>query len=312
MVRSRIAPTPSGYLHAGNALNFIITWLYVRSKSGSLRLRIDDLDAPRARAEYIDDIFKTLEWLGVDWDEGPQSADEQSKKYSQTLRLDRYHELIKLLIQQGGVFACSCSRKEILEHNTDALYPGTCRYKKLATDSPDTALRIITDEGMVINVPHMQARSLPVELYKVMRDFVIRRRDGIPAYHVASLADDTDFGINMIIRGADLVTSSAAQLFLAQKAALDVFSKASFYHHPLISDSHGNKLSKSAGSMSLMAWRERHQTPDDFYLWVCKTLGWQHQALSLTEMLELVKKQSETLYIKSEYGPKSVNPFGPL
>jgi glutamyl-tRNA synthetase len=89
MIRSRIAPTPSGYLHIGNALNFVRTWLMVRRAGGILRLRIDDIDATRTRPEYFDDIFRTLEWLGMDWDEGPRNANEQTEIYSQSLRAER-------------------------------------------------------------------------------------------------------------------------------------------------------------------------------------------------------------------------------
>src|SRR5580704_15637290 len=98
LLRSRIAPTPSGYLHIGNALNFVMTWLWVRKEGGQLRLRIDDSDTTRSKPEFIEDIFRTLDWLGMDWDEGPQTPDEQQRIYSQALRAERYAEVTRTLI----------------------------------------------------------------------------------------------------------------------------------------------------------------------------------------------------------------------
>ncbi len=243
MVRSRIAPTPSGYLHIGNAINFVITWLWVRKENGKLRLRIDDLDAARTKPEYLDDIFQTLEWLGLDWDEGPQTPDEHRKIYSQNLRAERYAALTKTLIESGKVFACSCSRKEI-----EGQYPGTCIHKKLPLNLAGTSLRIITpDDGPVI-VADINRGYVAINLHEVMRHFIIRRRDGVSAYQVASLADDIDFGINVIVRGEDLLYGTAAQLYLAMLVGNQAFQQTTFYHHPLLKNENGLKLSKSAGS----------------------------------------------------------------
>ena len=292
MVRSRIAPTPSGYLHIGNAVNFAITWLWVRKNKGSLRLRIDDLDTPRSKPEYVEDIFRTLDWLGLDWDEGPQSPDEQERQYSQLLRTEVYNEFIKRLVQNGKVFACTCPRSEIQLHSHDGQYPGTCRYKELALDKPEKALRLLTPENTVLTINDIQKGEVQLDLYKVMRDFVIRRRDGIPAYQIASLKDDLDFNINYIVRGEDLLYSTAAQLYMANLCNESGFSRTTFHHHGLLHDDKGNKLSKSAGSVSLKAWREQGRKPEEFYLALSKMLGWKQAATSLTEMLQLAKLDS--------------------
>lgn len=289
MLRSRIAPTPSGYLHIGNAINFVLAWLHARKEKGSLRLRIDDLDAPRVDPGFIDDIFRTLEWLGLDWDEGPQTAGEHYKLFSQQSRIERYNELIGKLRTTGRVFACSCSRKEIQEMSSDGRYPGICRDKGLSCDSHDHALRIMVPSTTSITVHDIYTGDAGVKLYDVMRDFVIRRRDGIPAYHIASLADDEDHNINFIVRGYDLLESTAAQLYLAQLLEMQSFIQTRFYHHPLVKDEKGEKLSKSAGSASLKAWREKGTQTEEFCLMLCRMLGWKEQATSLNEMLELAR-----------------------
>ena len=259
MIRSRIAPTPSGYLHMGNALNFIITWLAVRKQKGTLRLRIDDIDNTRTRTEYLDDIFDALHWLELDWDEGPVNSTDHLKNYSQPNRTARYQQVIDQLIATGNVFACSCSRKTL------ELEPCTCYHKQLPLNQPDTALKLYTPEHLIIQVPDAQGGTIPVNLYERIPDFVIRRREGIIAYQVASLADDIDYGINLIVRGNDLLESTAAQLYMAQLTGNTTFGQTVFYHHPLITGPDGSKLSKSAGSTSLKAWRESGKSSADFY-----------------------------------------------
>jgi glutamyl-tRNA synthetase len=112
-LRTRIAPTPSGFLHAGNAVNFLITHELARAARGTLLLRIDDLDAERARPEYLDDIFRSLEWLGIDWDEGPTGPEDFLRNWSQRSRIERYSELLLGLRKGGHLYACECSRKAV-------------------------------------------------------------------------------------------------------------------------------------------------------------------------------------------------------
>ena len=263
-------------------MNFVRTWLMVRRAGGILRLRIDDIDATRARPEYLDDIFRTLEWMGMDWDEGPQTVDEQNNIYSQALRAERYNEIIGQIIDTGRVFACRCSRRDMIAHDNVCL----CKSEMLALDTPDTALRIETrDEPIVIHDAEIGQQK--VFLDQGMKDFVIRRRDGIAAYQVASLADDIDHDINLIVRGADLLMSTAAQLYLASLISADSFAKTTFYHHPLIQDAAGNKLSKSAGSYSLQAMRERDTTPDKLYVELSSLMGISQPCTSLREMLAI-------------------------
>ncbi|HWB64432.1 MAG TPA: glutamate--tRNA ligase family protein [Chitinophagales bacterium] len=292
MFRTRLAPTPSGYLHSGNALNFIITWLWARKENGSIRLRIDDLDSPRAKPEYLEDIFKTLEWLGLDWDEGPQTPDEQKRLYTQTLRAARYEELLNTLVNGNHTFACQCSRKELAGFEQ---YPGACINKHIAFTEPETAWRALTPDNTIVTINDFYNGALTVDLYGQMRHFVVRRRDGIPAYQIASLCDDIDYGINLIVRGHDLLTSTAAQIFLAGLTGLKEFPKTTFYHHPLLTDENGMKLSKSAGSSSLKSWREIYTQPDTFYQMLSEKFNWAEKINSAQELLTCVKQGMQVL-----------------
>lgn len=234
--RLRYAPTPSGFLHLGNALNFWLNWLVARRNGGKILLRIDDLDAERKRPEYVADVFESLEWLGLDWDEGPRSAEDFEKNWSQHHRLPLYIKLLDELRSTGLLYACRKSRRDLAPFGSS--YPVEFREQNLSLDEPDVAWRIATPTGF----------PLP--------DFIVRRRDGLPAYQVASLADDLHFGITHVVRGADLEASTAAQRYLAGCLGKQDFLNIQFHHHALITDSSGEKLSKSAGATSLRTMRE--------------------------------------------------------
>jgi len=262
-LRSRIAPTPSGFLHTGNACNFLLTYQKVKEAGGSLRLRIDDLDAARIKPEYVQDVFETLGWLGVRWDEGPRNVREHYLEYSQQLRTGRYHQLIDMLVNKGLAYACDCSRKKTGQSGNDGQYPGTCRHKGIPPATPGTAIRIIVPGDTVVQFEDEAMGTVSIDLHSVMPDFIIRRKDGIPAYQIASLADDLGYGINYIVRGADLLQSTAAQLFLADLLGEHSFSHVRFHHHPLCEDHRGHKLSKSAGSRSVRAMRQAGYSRDE-------------------------------------------------
>jgi len=237
----------------------------VQSGNGELRLRIDDLDAPRVRNEYITDIFETLDWLDINWTAGPRDAADQIVNFSQALRLPRYHSLLAQLVQTGQIFACTCSRKELLATSKDGQYTGTCRFKRIPLNAPDVAWRLITQQDIVMRFEDAFLGEMSINIYDQARNFIVRRRDGLPAYHIASLADDVDYGINTIVRGEDLLLSTAVQLYLAQQLALPSFGHSTFYHHPLIKNETGEKLSKSAGSTSMRFLRESGFTQQNFY-----------------------------------------------
>ena len=130
-IKSRIAPTPSGFLHLGNAFNFIITALLVDLMKGHLHLRIDDFDTSRIKRAAVEDIFVQLEWLGIEYDSGPSGPDELFSKYSQQLRKDYYFYAIEILRKNRHIFACECSRSKIRQFSSKSTYPGTCKNKNM-------------------------------------------------------------------------------------------------------------------------------------------------------------------------------------
>lgn len=249
-IRTRIAPTPSGYLHLGNVLSFAITSVLARRSGASVMLRVDDLDRARVRSEYVEDIFETLSYLGLPWDEGPADYEAYASVYSQVHRLKLYRDALEQLRAQGAVFACDCSRSKLLRDHPDGVYTGRCKHRSLPLDGKGYCWRINTDRA-----------DLPAP----MQYFIVRKKDGMPAYQLASLVDDRHFGVDLIVRGEDLWASTRAQIFLAQVLGYERFHRASFVHHVLLAGAAGEKLSKSAGATSIRYLRDNGYTSADIY-----------------------------------------------
>lgn len=271
-LRSRIAPTPSGFLHAGNGMNFILTWALTRASGGKLLLRIDDLDKARYRQEYVDDVFSTLEWLGIDYDEGPGGVADFEQNWSQHNRLPRYQKLLTELRSNQQLFACSCSRKDIREASADGRYPGTCQSLQLSFDAPATAWRIKPPaKDADVDVCNWENGPEAFRLQE-LDAFVVRQKNELPAYQIASLADDLYFGINLIVRGKDLWPSTLSQLYLAKLLHQQDFLNCCFLHHPLMRDDSGQKMSKSAGADALKSWRQEGRPASFLYQMVAPIL----------------------------------------
>ena len=237
-MKTRLAPTPSGYLHLGNAFNFVLTWALSRRAGGSLRLRIDDIDQERARPEFVEDVFRSLEWLGVDWDHGPTGPDEFYQRFSQRYRIDRYEAVLQQMRKSGLLFGCTCTRKQIRETAGTSGYAGTCRELQRDLDEQETAWRL-NEASAAIPFP------------------ILRQKNGDPAYMLASVVDDVDYGITHVVRGEDLLASTQTQGLLSGVIeVLAPFSHVLVHHHPLLVDEAGEKLSKSAGSSSLASMRK--------------------------------------------------------
>jgi glutamyl/glutaminyl-tRNA synthetase len=291
-IKSRLAPTPSGFLHKGNAFNFLLTWLHVRLNDGKLRLRIDDMDVQRAKAIYIQDIFSTLDWLGIDWDEGPFSVADQ-QKFSQSLRMDRYREMLSALEQGGYLFACNCSRYQIQTASSDGGYPGTCLNKNLSSELPGICLRCKSDGLNKIALRDLSGNLSWLDMPVDMKYSVLQRKDGFPAYQICSLADDIDHQINFIIRGSDLLGSSIFQLGLASLLGSEDFSLTRFYHHPLLTDEQGRKLSKTTGSMSLQHLRTQKGSLEQLFAEFSKWIGLPERASNARELLSVSKSVAD-------------------
>ena len=245
ILRTRIAPTPSGYLHKGNLFSFLLTWLITRKAGGEILLRIDDLDRDRVRSSYIEDIFKSLDWLGIDYDLGPEGPEDFLKNYSQHKRMDLYEAHLNMLIKQPQMtFNCTCSRSQINALSSNGNYPGTCLTKGLPPEQ--AAIRIVTPEATTVSFQDGILGKVELALNRDIPHFIIRKKDHHPSYQLASLVDDIHFGINAVVRGADLISSTTAQIFLAQSLELPGFSSANFYHHPLV-EKNQMKISKSQG-----------------------------------------------------------------
>lgn len=236
MLYARIAPTPSGYLHYGNALNFVLTWVYARYYNAKLGLRIDDLDPFRYKDIYVKYIFDTLEWLDISWDEPPFGFLEFKAKYQYVYREKEYREFLLHVKEKPWTYVCVCSRKDF--HNPS--HQCRCKTKNLPLEPFKSALKL--------NINALEKKSLfGVELSEI-NDPVLWRKEDIPSYHLASLFDDSLKGRCLLVRGEDLKETSATQLLLAKALGMSDFENSIFIHHPLVLDDLGCKLSKTRNS----------------------------------------------------------------
>lgn len=262
--KTRIAPTPSGLTHLGNAFSFVLT-ADLASKTGSdLFLRIDDLDRERADQEYVQDIFDTLNFLNIRWTEGPRDLMDYEQNFSQVHRLPLYENALQRLRDKKLLYACGCSRAQILKANTNGIYTGTCRHKNIPLHTENVCWRIDTDKAGAIRLKTLEGevtKSFPMEMF----DFVVRKKDSFPAYQLSSLVDDLHFNIDLIVRGEDLWPSTLAQLFLAEVLDEKKFQQATFHHHPLLLDSQQQKLSKSEGATSINYLRQQGISASEVY-----------------------------------------------
>ncbi len=270
---SRLAPTPSGYLHLGNAFSFILTWLLVRRLEGKLQLRIDDLDSARLKRDCLEDIFLQLEWLGLEYDSGPQGPEEHLKHYSQSLKIEDYWETLSSLRQLRSLYACQFSRKQYLAISEDGLYPKTCRDKKLDLDQPEITWRFKSESEALSDTLFFEGSSEEDSSSKPLGDAVLLRRNGVPSYQISSLVDDMKNRSTLIVRGIDLYPSSLFQQTVAEKLGWATFSEICFVHHSLLKDSTGKKYAKSEGAYSLKDLKQENSDPGFVYRGVACWLG---------------------------------------
>lgn len=271
--RTRLAPTPSGYLHLGNVLSFALTAALARQSGARIMLRIDDLDRERTRAAYVADIFETLVYLDIPWDEGPMDYDAFETIYSQIHRMGLYRDALQQLRDSGAVFACDCSRSVLRHHDSAGVYTGRCKHRGLPLDGDGYCWRIDTGNA-----------ELPVD----MRDFVVRKKNRMPAYQLASVVDDMHFGADLIVRGQDLVNSTAAQLFLAGKLGYQWFRETTVVHHTLLMADEGEKLSKSAGATSIHYLRNEGYSKTAIYQAIGQMAGLQQSISSWEDLAPLI------------------------
>ena len=267
---TRFAPTPSGFLHLGNLYSFLVTKVLAEKHGAKILLRIDNLDQERYREEYVQDIFDTLDFMELSYELGPKNLQEFQNEWSQVHRMEQYQPALEELSEKKLVFACDCSRKKIHEMDSSGYYLGHCQDRRIPLDRKEVAWRfnaLETDFVKLKSYPNQLNTSLVLPTDIAFS--ILRKKDLQPAYQLTSLIDDLLFGVDLIVRGQDLYSSSLAQLALAEKLSKSEFQNITFFHHSVLKGPKKKKLSKSDGSTSIRTIRESGKKLKDVY----KTLG---------------------------------------
>ena len=281
-VRTRIAPAPSGSIHVGNARTALYNWLYARKHGGTFILRVEDTDAKRATDEAYRAVIEDLRWLGLDWDEGPETGGEFGP-YRQSERLERYDAAAQQLIANGHAYRCYCTAEELEQRRKTAMserrtpgYDGRCRRlsdeERAAFESEgrESAVRFAVPPDRTITFEDEVRGEISTET-KQIPDFVVQRSDGSPTYMLAAAVDDALMGVTHIIRGDDLVAATPRQLLLRE--AMAIGDVPVFAHLPLLVDEKGKPLSKRWGDVAVSAYREQGYLPEAMVNYLA-LLGW--------------------------------------
>ena len=266
--RGRLAPSPTGLLHLGHARTFWTAQERARAQNGVLVLRNEDLDPARSKPEFTRAMLEDLRWFGFQWQEGPDCGGPFGP-YAQSERRELHRAAFEKLHAAGLVYPCSCSRKDIQsaaraphEGDDELIYPGTCRpAKDSALRIPNSAFnwRFLVPDGETISFTDAHFGPQQFVAGKDFGDFVVRRNDDVPSYQLAVVIDDAAMQITEVVRGADLLVSTARQLLLYRALGL---TPPSFHHCPLMTDDSGRRLAKRHDSLSLRALRESGATPE--------------------------------------------------
>jgi glutamyl-tRNA synthetase len=260
--RGRLAPTPTGYLHLGHARTFWIAQERARANGGTLILRNDDLDRARCKPEFVQAMLEDLKWFGLEWQEGPDIGGRFAP-YNQSERFSFYREALEKLRDGGFIYPCNCSRRDIQSaprapHAADdeePIYPGTCRGKTVPMmGSAKFSWRFRVPEGEAVTFTDESLGEQRFVAGKDFGDFVVWRNDEVPAYQLACVADDAAMEITEVVRGADLLLSTARQILLYRALGL---KGPSFFHCPLMLDESGQRLAKRNEALSLRSLREQ-------------------------------------------------------
>lgn len=281
----RLAPSPTGAQHIGNARTYLIAWLLARAGGGSLQLRIEDIDSPRTKPGAAAQILEDLNWLGLTWDGEP---------IVQTQRLSLYRQALQVLIEKELVYPCTCSRADV-EHAASAphaehegpIYPGTCAWR-CAADAPSLDRRYCWRcrfPAVDVQFDDLFRGHVALTPAQFGGDFVVWKNDDTPAYQLAVVVDDADMGITQVVRGDDLVLSTPRQLYLYQ--ALELKPPA-FAHVPLVVGPDGRRLAKRHGDTRLASLRSAgvgNRALLGLLAWSC---GWLDEIseISATELLD--------------------------
>ena len=284
MVKTRFAPSPTGYLHIGGARTALFSWLYARRHGGPFVLRVEDTDLERSTPEAVNAILEGMNWLGLDYDEGP---------FYQTQRFDRYREVLQQLLREGKAYYCYCTREELealraeqMAHKIKPRYDGRYRdYQGAPREGVEPVVRFKNPIDGEVVVEDL-IRGIIVFQNAELDDLIIARADGTPTYNFCVVVDDMDMGITHVIRGDDHINNSPRQINILK--ALGV-SAPRYAHVPMILGPDGQKLSKRHGAASVMEYRDMGYLPEAVLNYLVR-LGWSHgdqEIFSLDEMTEL-------------------------
>jgi glutamyl-tRNA synthetase len=284
-IKTRFAPSPTGYLHVGGARTALYSWLHARANKGEFVLRIEDTDLERSTQAAVDAILEGMEWLGLNWDEGP---------YYQTKRFDRYNEVIAKLLEEGKAYKCYCSKErlEALREGQAAKgerqkYDGCCRdAAPRDTDKPYVIRFKMPQDGSVVFDDHVRGR---IEIAnEELDDLIIARSDGTPTYNFCVVVDDWDMGITCVIRGEDHINNTPKQINILKALGAPI---PEYAHVSMILGDDGAKLSKRHGAVSVMQYRDDGYLPEALLNYLVR-LGWSHgdqEIFSLDEMVQYFK-----------------------
>ncbi|MGC4095213.1 MAG: tRNA glutamyl-Q(34) synthetase GluQRS [Polyangiaceae bacterium] len=272
-VVGRLAPSPTGLLHLGHARTFLVAWWSARVQGGRIVMRVEDLDGARSEPRFIEAALRDMEWLGLDWD-GPVLI--------QSSGLPRLTQAIDGLVAHGLAYACTCTRGDIRSAqsapqlgSTEPRYPGTCRgrYASPAEAEAKTGrpagIRLLVPSGPVTFVDRL-AGAQSFEVQAQVGDFLIARRGGLPAYQLAVVVDDAHQSVSEVVRGDDLLSSTARQRLLQQALGLP---EPAWVHLPLVVDASGRRLAKREAALGLSELRERGVDPREIVSFAARSSG---------------------------------------
>ncbi len=308
--RGRFAPSPTGRLHLGSASTALCAWLAARRNAGTFVLRIEDIDRPRVIAGSASQMIEDLRWLGIDWDEGPDLGGRFAP-YEQAKRTHLYDASLHELSARGFTYPCDCSRRDIASaasapHLEDdgPIYPGTCRARSM--DEPRSfkrppAIRLAVPDQTVSFIDAIQG-PMSSRVSQDTGDFVIQRADGIHAYQLAVVVDDIAMAISEVVRGADLITSTARQIVLGQMLGAPARSYA---HTPLVVNPDGTRLAKRAQGLGIEDYRRAGADPRILITEIAKALRLAQPHETLVSTSQLIARFS---WERIPRGPISLDP----
>ncbi len=297
-VRVRFAPSPTGFMHVGNARTALFNYLFARHNNGTFVLRIEDTDVERHSEEAVNVIYEALKWMGINWDEGPDVGGPYGP-YRQSERLPIYREFIEKLKEKGLVYECYCTpeeldamRKEQLERGEPPRYTGKCRHlteeekERLRAEGRKPVLRFKVPEDEVIVFEDLVKGRIEINTRQLGGDFVIVRSNGMPVYNFVVVIDDALMKITHVIRGEDHISNTPKQILLYRALGFEV---PQFAHLPMILGQDRSKLSKRHGSTSVKEFKEKGYLPEAFVNFLA-LLGWYpkdgKEVLSMEELIE--------------------------